>query len=373
MKFCKNLERVQTLSNPEWSPYWTDYKKLKKLIKRMTIDDQKPVDRCVDDSVVKAPLDPSPGDRRDGTMMDEERTAAEKLPSSSSSSSPYSRLGVDIIDSRSNQQWLEQQRGDSTTEKRVVACIRKPLPVSVKGHTGMDGKQQPTASKRRIIEFLGDPSDAKDERKATSRTITSRKMDPTVERRPQQQEHDQQAPAQAQQQGLPRQTIDCMKRNPTEVAFFKLLHSEFHKAVHFFDRAIDEYSIREERVRDGMEIIKQQHRGTLWIIFVRGVYRLYTDLLLLETYCIMTYCGFSKILKKHDKRTGLETKNAFMSNIVNGANFTSYSSLQEMIHRCEQFYTEVSERVREDGNHDLYEDERLFIDMINQLNRGPNM
>ena len=29
MKFCKNLQRVADLSNPEWSPYWTDYKKLK--------------------------------------------------------------------------------------------------------------------------------------------------------------------------------------------------------------------------------------------------------------------------------------------------------------------------------------------------------
>jgi hypothetical protein len=29
MKFCKNLQKVADLSNPEWSPYWTDYKKLK--------------------------------------------------------------------------------------------------------------------------------------------------------------------------------------------------------------------------------------------------------------------------------------------------------------------------------------------------------
>jgi len=29
MKFCKNLQQVADLSNPEWSPYWTDYKKLK--------------------------------------------------------------------------------------------------------------------------------------------------------------------------------------------------------------------------------------------------------------------------------------------------------------------------------------------------------
>lgn len=32
--------------------------------------------------------------------------------------------------------------------------------------------------------------------------------------------------------------------------------------------------------------------------------KLYKDLLLLENFAIMNYCGFSKILKKHDKVTG---------------------------------------------------------------------
>jgi len=31
---------------------------------------------------------------------------------------------------------------------------------------------------------------------------------------------------------------------------------------------------------------------------------LYQDLLLLENYAVMNYCGFSKIVKKHDKLTG---------------------------------------------------------------------
>ena len=79
-------------------------------------------------------------------------------------------------------------------------------------------------------------------------------------------------------------------------------------------------------------------------MLAKSVYRLYTDLLLLETFCIMTYCSFSKILKKHDKVTGFETRAAFMSNIVNKANFTHYTTLQEMIDRCEKLYSEVSER-----------------------------
>lgn len=152
--------------------------------------------------------------------------------------------------------------------------------------------------------------------------------------------------------------IQSIRRHPGEVAFFKLLHSEFHKAVYFFDRAIDEFSIREERVRFGMNIIRHQERFQLWSIFAKSVFRLYTDLLLLETFCIMTYCSFSKILKKHDKRTGFETKNAFMANVVNNANFTHYTTLQEMIDRCHEVYSEVSDHLEREGQNGLHEDER---------------
>jgi hypothetical protein len=114
-------------------------------------------------------------------------------------------------------------------------------------------------------------------------------------------------------------------KSPGEVAFFKLLHSEFKKASHFFDRATEEFTIREARVREGMDIMKQPNSimvNEKWSFLAKSIYRLYKDLLLLETFAIMTYCSFSKILKKHDKVTGYETRNAFMENIVNKANFT---------------------------------------------------
>jgi SPX domain protein involved in polyphosphate accumulation len=159
-----------------------------------------------------------------------------------------------------------------------------------------------------------------------------------------------------------QRNIDTIRQDPGEIEFFKLLHYEFKKAVHFFDRAIDEFTIREERVRQGIGIIKTNDRKKgLWNPLAKSVYRLYTDLLLLETFCIMTYCSFSKILKKHDKRTGYETRNAFMLNVVNNANFTNYSSLQEMIDRCKVIYEEISDQIARDGQQGLYEDERYVL------------
>lgn len=154
-----------------------------------------------------------------------------------------------------------------------------------------------------------------------------------------------------------------MGKSPGERAFFKLLHSEFKKASHFFDRATEEFSIREERVREGMEIMRKPNSimvNEKWGLMAKSIYRLYKDLLLLETFAIMTYCSFSKILKKHDKVTGYETKNAFMSNVVNKANFTHYPRVLGMISRCEKFYEEVSANLLKEGKEGLYEDERTF-------------
>jgi hypothetical protein len=150
-------------------------------------------------------------------------------------------------------------------------------------------------------------------------------------------------------------------KSPGEVAFFKLLHSEFKKASHFFDRATEEFTIREARVREGMDIMKQPNSimvNEKWSFLAKSIYRLYKDLLLLETFAIMTYCSFSKILKKHDKVTGYETRNAFMENIVNKANFTHYPQVLAMISRCEGLYEEVSSNLLQEGKHGLYEDER---------------
>lgn len=160
-------------------------------------------------------------------------------------------------------------------------------------------------------------------------------------------------------------------KSPGEVAFFKLLHSEFKKATYFFDKAQTEFEIREERVQKGMEIMKQPNSimvNEKWSMLAKSIFKLYKDLLLLETYAIMAYCSFSKILKKHDKVTGHKTRAPFMTNVVNKANFTHYPKLLGMISRCERLYEEVSERLQEEGKEGLYEDERLFINMISRLN-----
>mmetsp|Transcript_3498 Transcript_3498/g.6620 ORF Transcript_3498/g.6620 Transcript_3498/m.6620 type:complete len:431 (-) Transcript_3498:286-1578(-) len=161
-----------------------------------------------------------------------------------------------------------------------------------------------------------------------------------------------------------------MGKSPGEIAFFKLLHSELKKAAKFFDRTKQEFILREERVREGMDIMRKPNSimvSDKWSTMAKSIYRLYKDLLLLELYAIMTYCSFSKILKKHDKVTGYKTRIAFMANVVNKANFTHYPEVLAMIQRTEALFEEVSQKLLIEGNSALCEDERLFISMIHRF------
>jgi len=267
MKFCKNLQRIVEISDPAYSPFFVNYRMLKKLIKELP-------------SLVPTEESSSKGSV-DAILSDEKRPDSPEL-------------------------FVQQQRGDNTEESKaasrfaaVVADVPNHVPESVE------------------------------------------------------------------------QRKEELGKSPGEIAFFKLLHSEFRKATFFFEKAQQEFVIREERVREGFEIIKQPNSimvNEKWSLMAKTIFKLYRDLLLIETYAIMAYCAFSKILKKHDKVTGHSTRGPFMTNVVNKANFTHYPKVLEMIDRCEKLYEEVSERLLQEGKSGLYEDERLFINMISRLN-----
>ncbi len=164
---------------------------------------------------------------------------------------------------------------------------------------------------------------------------------------------------------------DVLGKHPTEVKFFKFLHSELRKSIHFYGRTCEEYRIRANRLKEGTVILKRSGFSLVedkWLVMARAAFKVYRDLVLLETYAIMTYCGFSKILKKHDKMTGRNTRAAFMNTMVSKANFSDTAPLQGMIQMSLLKYKEASIELEKAGRSNLQEDERLFINLIAQIN-----
>jgi len=280
MKFCKSLQRIASISDPSYAPYWTNYKLLKKLIKVISGRDVSSFTTSMSDSIMDS-------------------------PSFGPISSP---------------------RGESSSHVRVVSSSR-------------------TSAGR-----------------AAAATWASRKRE-----RPElsSQEEDEMSILELDD-GVTRNN-GGIRENPQEVAFFRLLHAEVRKAIDFFDKVERECVVREQVVTVGMNILKKPEASMVedrWSVISRAIFFLYRDLLLLETFAIMTYFSFSKILKKHDKVTGYNTRDPFMVNVVNKANFTNYPKIMDLISRCETLYEEASEKLVQD----LHEDERLFLNMVSEWN-----
>jgi SPX domain protein involved in polyphosphate accumulation len=100
-----------------------------------------------------------------------------------------------------------------------------------------------------------------------------------------------------------------MVKSTAEVEFFKVLMFELKKTAEFFSTAEELYKIRLKRVLESYQLLKENESSirfdrTAWTRLLQACVKFYKDILLLENFAIMNYCGFSKILKKHDKLTG---------------------------------------------------------------------
>mmetsp|Transcript_21376 Transcript_21376/g.65242 ORF Transcript_21376/g.65242 Transcript_21376/m.65242 type:complete len:349 (+) Transcript_21376:126-1172(+) len=234
--------------------------------------------------------------------------------------------------------------------------------------------------------------------------------------------------AAGKQQGAQQQPRGAIASDAKEIAFFRHLMAELNHTVDFYKSAEAEFRIRIWRVHAGLRQITEagSPRATSPVPFAPGAatveggdaegqappcewqcamkrraltscLRIYKDLLLLENYAVMSYCGFSKILKKHDKVTGYRTRAQYMRRVVNPKPFCKYQGVAKMLHECEDLFRRLAAPVEpgpgggdagtaapnggseglpiSDWSDDrrkkfaLHEEEHLFIDAIRNINK----
>ena len=140
-----------------------------------------------------------------------------------------------------------------------------------------------------------------------------------------------------------------ISKSATEVDFFRLLKTELKKTSDFFSSAEQLCRIRHQRVRDGFVMLQDNtvmHDKNTWTRLLMACVKFYKDVLLLENFAIMNYCGFSKILKKHDKSTGFSTREAFMRNVMSQQNFTHYPYVLDLLKQSERLFADIQEMER---------------------------
>lgn len=159
-----------------------------------------------------------------------------------------------------------------------------------------------------------------------------------------------------------------LKKSNAEIEFFKLLRRELQKANEFFKAEEALFKIRRQRVMDAFLILQRSadhcDKAT-WTRLTMACVKFYEDVLLLENFAIMNYCGFSKILKKHDKRTGYSTREAFMRKVMDNQCFTHHENLLQMLQELEILFKDIQNMK---NCFPLQDEERLFIEAIRDLN-----
>lgn len=131
----------------------------------------------------------------------------------------------------------------------------------------------------------------------------------------------------------------------SEEQFVRLLNEELDKFNTFFMEKEEEFVIRMQVMRDEIEKVKRlcpnrdlsQCLGCgLEVTELRkAIVSLHGEMVLLENYSSLNYTGLVKILKKHDKRTGLLLRYPFISTVLRQP-FLTTDLLSKLVKDCEQ-------------------------------------
>jgi len=216
MKFCKNLQRLVDISDPEWAPYWINYKMLKKLIKELPS------------------LNSSDGKKTSSNSKD----SSEGFPSTF-----HANTLINVCNQLTNH---NDEISESDDEDNKYSSSRRKIP-------------SPESTLQKMLE-----NDTVFQTRAE--VVRNLSISKTTMCTP------------SKEAGTASTLAKTIGGEPAEVAFFKLLHSEVKKGAYFFAQAEQEFTIREERIREGAEIVKNSSRTMAtdrWSAVAKSLFRLY--------------------------------------------------------------------------------------------------
>ncbi|OQS00489.1 hypothetical protein THRCLA_05941 [Thraustotheca clavata] len=134
-----------------------------------------------------------------------------------------------------------------------------------------------------------------------------------------------------------------LTQNQEEIEFFMELRDQLRKLACFYIAEEKRYLFRFHQLQGVLKEMKKKTEvdemdaKRLMLAFVH----FYRECIQLENYAVMNYQGFSKILKKHDKMTGHNTRTKYMRKMVNQSPFANYPQLITMLENTERMFAEI--------------------------------
>ncbi|KAF4325581.1 hypothetical protein BBO99_00002029 [Phytophthora kernoviae] len=136
---------------------------------------------------------------------------------------------------------------------------------------------------------------------------------------------------------------DSIRQSEDETNFFRTLRAEIKKIADFFLKEQAKHTSQVAAIDGSFQQLKTNpDSAEAKTALMKSCVSLYKELLLLENFAVMNFCGISKILKKHDKWTGYATRNKFMHTILMKQPFATYEPLLQMIDRLEHIFMQAT-------------------------------
>lgn len=136
-----------------------------------------------------------------------------------------------------------------------------------------------------------------------------------------------------------RNCVDCGREvaaagemTKEERDFMELLDAELEKFNNFFVEKEEEYIIRLKDLQD--RVAKAKDLSDEMIKIRKEIVDFHGEMVLLENYSALNYTGLVKILKKHDKRTGILLRSPFIQKVLQQPFFTT-DLLYKLVKECE--------------------------------------
>lgn len=134
----------------------------------------------------------------------------------------------------------------------------------------------------------------------------------------------------------------ALSSDKAEVEFFATLRTELKRAEKFYATEIKSLVVRTERLQFAISCIEAKDEDVAqWSLCLKSCAQIFKDALDLKNFVLTQVCGFSKIVKKHDKVTGYDTRTAFMCNILGMYNFVEHTQLDQLIEDVKAAYDKV--------------------------------
>lgn len=134
----------------------------------------------------------------------------------------------------------------------------------------------------------------------------------------------------------PRNEKERITNSEVERNFFLALQAELRKVESRFS------ALKVQALRNAEESLKH----TSGDISVQEGLGLCTSahlfLLIVENFGVLNYCGFKKILKKHDKLRGVTTRDSYMIRMVNNKSFSHSSEFRPLLEQLEAQYRHLA-------------------------------